>query len=247
MATISQFLEAAKSEVGYTESPWGSNRTKFAAAAGHADGQPWCLTFLVALANRVGLALPPGIGAYTPTAAKAFQWAGRIVRNDRIKPGDWVFFDFPDSTRRIQHVGVAVRTSGFLRWRTVTCVEGNTSPGKAGSQDNGGGVYIRTRPLDHVSFVGRPYYSQDDPLKEGDEMRYPDKGFETVTIGADGKGSKVIPVAFEDVTSVLVKANNNWTHPKARVLPALAQDGRSTILSAEGEPGQVGVVVGYRG
>lgn len=79
-------------------------------------------------------------------------------------------------------------------------------------------------------------------------MRYPaDKPYLPLTIGSNGQGTIAIPVAFADITSVTVKANDNWTHPDARVLPTVAQDGKSTVLSAVGKPGTVGVIVGYRG
>ena len=46
MATVEQYLDEAASELRTTESPPGSNRTEFASEAGHANGQPWCATFL---------------------------------------------------------------------------------------------------------------------------------------------------------------------------------------------------------
>lgn len=152
MTTASRFLEAARSELGYTESPAGSNRTKFAKQAGHANAAPWCATFLVAIARRVEISLPSE-SAYTPTMANGFKAAK--AWHTQPRPGDVAFFDFPDSKRRIQHVGV-VETSTST---TVTCIEANTSAGRSGSQDNGGGVYRRTRPRSHVVGFGRPAYT----------------------------------------------------------------------------------------
>ena len=137
MATVEQYLDEAASELRTTESPPGSNRTEFASEAGHANGQPWCATFLVAIARRVGLALPSE-SAYTPTMANAFRAAKRWVGTPLA--GDIAFFDFPDAKRRIQHVGVVESSTAT----TVTCIEGNTASGWAGSQDNGGGVWRRT-------------------------------------------------------------------------------------------------------
>lgn len=147
-------LAEATKELGYTETPPGSNRTKFAKEAGHANGQPWCATFVVAMARRVGVKLPSE-SAYTPTMAAAMREWQRLPQ-----PGDLAFFNFPnDGKNRIQHVGI-VESVDFTK-ATVTCIEGNTSSGTSGSQDNGGGVYRRTRPFSHVVGFGRPAYPKE--------------------------------------------------------------------------------------
>ena len=145
-------LRSAQSEIGYVERP--VNVTKFAAEAGHINGRPWCATFLVAMMRRAGVTLPSE-SAYTPTMANGFKRAGRWLRagEDDVRPGDVAFYQFPGSSR-INHVGIVVRASQVA----VECVEGNTAPGGAGSQTNGGGVYRRTRPRSYVAGFGRPYY-----------------------------------------------------------------------------------------
>lgn len=159
MTTAQEFIAAARAEIGYTEAPAGSNRTKFAALAGHAQAQPWCATFVVAIARRVGLRLP-NESAYTPTMANGFKsaqrWAYEGEMTPVCQPGDLAFFDFPgDSKTRIQHVGIVESVNASL----VTCIEGNTSSSIAGSQDNGGGVYRRSRPRSHVVGFGRPEFT----------------------------------------------------------------------------------------
>lgn len=160
MTTAQEFLAAAASEIGYTENPPGSNRTKFAAEAGHLNGYAWCMTFLNAIAVRTGLDLPPGVltTAYTPAAAGDFKRAERWTLVPEV--GAWAFFDFPDSKYRIQHVGVveAIHPDG-----TVTCIEGNTASGTAGSQDNGGTVARRRRNASLVVGYGLPYYTPEPP------------------------------------------------------------------------------------
>lgn len=162
MATAQQLVDVARHEAGYLERR--TNRTKFAAEAGHPNGYAWCHTFVVALLRRLGVSVPAMVllTAFTPTAANAFKAAGRWVKPEDIEPGDIVFFDFPDAKDRVQHVGIATE-SVRRRWlrlgkRYVTCVEGNTSAGRAGSQDNGGGVFERTRPLSHAVGAGRPVF-----------------------------------------------------------------------------------------
>lgn len=151
MATAQELIDAATREIGTTERPAGSNRQPYAAAAGHANGYAWCASFVVAMARSVGLKLPSE-SAYTPTMANGFKAAGRWYGRYSGAPGDIAFFDFPDRTMRIQHVGIVVSVIGDY----VTCVEGNTSSGSSGSQDNGGGVFRRVRPLSHVVGFGRP-------------------------------------------------------------------------------------------
>jgi hypothetical protein len=162
MPTAQEFLAAAASEIGYVEAK--TNRTKFAAEAGHANGLPWCATFVVAIARRVGLKLPSE-SPYTPYMAGGFKdagsWYGGVYAGPRV--GDLAFFDFPDSKNRIQHVGIVESVRGD----EVICVEGNTSSGAAGPQDNGGGVYRRIRPLSYVVGFGRPTFTAPpQPVKE---------------------------------------------------------------------------------
>lgn len=157
-ATIEAFTREATSEKGYTEAPAGTNKTKFAAEVGHANGQPWCATFIVAMAKRTGLRLASS-SAYTPSMAQAYIDAKRWYSSQYAQRGDIVFFDFPDAKKRIQHVGILLSIDRAKS--TVTCIEGNTASGTSGSQDNGGGVYIRTRPIaNNVVGFGRPFFDQ---------------------------------------------------------------------------------------
>ncbi len=166
MTSADGFIAAARKEIGTTESPAGSNHQPYAAIAGHANGQPWCATFIVAIARRVGLHLPSE-SAYTPAMADGFRRAGRFGGEPRR--GDIAFYDFPDSKNRIQHVGVV---TGWTE-STVTTVEGNTASGSRGSQDNGGTVAERTRPRSHVVGYGHPIFTDQAPDKPK-EVRVPD-------------------------------------------------------------------------
>lgn len=165
MTTAADFIAVARSEIGYVETP--VNKTKFAAEAGHAQGEPWCATFLVAIAHRVGLALPSH-SAYTPTLAEGFKNAG--TWHDDPAPGDFVFYDWPgDGVNRIQHVEVVADVSV---WSLAT-IGGNTSPDTHGSQSNGGGVYPRKRPRDSsIIGFGRPDYTEADMALSDDDKKW---------------------------------------------------------------------------
>lgn len=150
-------IAQARAEIGYTESPANSNMTKFAAEAGHANGEPWCATFVCALARRCGGTLGDE-SAYTPSLYESMD------HTSDPQPGDLAFFDFPDSLHRIQHVGLVVAVTPD----TVTCIEGNTSAGNSGSQSNGGGVFERTRSRNVAVGFGRPNYSQGADMTPGE-------------------------------------------------------------------------------
>lgn len=151
MTTVAAFLAACRADLGYQETP--KNLTKFAAQAGHANAQPWCLTYLVAKARRTGLKLP-NWGAYTPTMAQAFKNQGRYGRTPRV--GAFMFVYYP-AMGRIGHCGVveAVHKDSSGRIVAVTCLEGNSS---ASGSRTGGAVCRVRRSLSNLTF-GYPLYT----------------------------------------------------------------------------------------
>lgn len=176
MSVVEQVIARAYGECGYVETP--VNRTKYGRWYG-MDGQPWCAMYVSwCFADH-----PEMIGgkfAYTPTFANWFKARGRF---DMVPVrGDVVFFDFPDSVDRIQHVGIVLGVSATQ----ITTIEGNTSSGTSGSQSNGGGVYVRTRPRDgSIAGYGHPAYVDPTPVeppKEDDEM----EGY--VEVGGHSRG-----------------------------------------------------------
>lgn len=146
----SRLVAVAKAEIGTTERPAGSNRTKYGAFTG-MDGQPWCDSFVSWVAAQAGLGDIIPKSAYVPGRLAAARAAGQVVHTPR--PGDLacMFFDGDDVP---DHIGVVAEVRGT----TVVCVEGNTSPGNHGSQANGGGVYLRVRPASLIRAYIRPPY-----------------------------------------------------------------------------------------
>lgn len=53
MPTASDVLSIARGEMGYTESPQGSNKNKYGRWYG-LDGEPWCMMFVQSAAHRPG-------------------------------------------------------------------------------------------------------------------------------------------------------------------------------------------------
>jgi hypothetical protein len=148
-------LNIARREVGTHEVGF-HNRGKRVDQYQRADSLPgvgyaWCMAFVQWCYREAGRPLPN----LTASVGNFLSWArgvGWVVQ----KParGDLVCFNF-DADNWPDHVG-------FVLWRapafTVRTLEGNTSPGTAGSQADGGGVYPRWRSRRRCAFVRRPGY-----------------------------------------------------------------------------------------
>lgn len=193
-----EVIRIASAELGTKESPAGSNRTKYGAFYG-ADGYPWCAMFLWWVFEKAGGA-PWLKTAYTPTLADWFQGQGRWRKTPRR--GALVFFDFPDSESRIQHVGIVTDPGP-----PVKTIEGNTSSGDGGSQDNGGGVFRRVRSSYIVGY-GYPNYA--DAVGPGRPA------------GASGRVSLRLQDQGADVKTLQIDLNA-WRRQHS--LPAIGADG----------------------
>lgn len=130
-------------------------------------GQPWCGAFVgYALRHVADINVPNGI-VYTPNI---LQWARngtngfeKGLRNyNQAREGDLALFKFPGASNdSVDHVGMVV---GRLDddTDTIVTVEGNTSKDAQGSQNNGGGVYLRNRPRDQFVGFARPRWGYDN-------------------------------------------------------------------------------------
>lgn len=143
---------------GYNESPFGSNRvpelTTIARREGlsawyQAMGWPWC-AFATSLAAKIHGSATAQAGfsgkfntLYVPAildAARNGKHGMRVVSYDTAQPGDWVIFNFDGGVP--DHIGILKNKIGN---GLIRAIEGNTSSGNQGSQDDGGGVYERVR------------------------------------------------------------------------------------------------------
>ena len=155
MATVRDPLKVAQGELGNTESPAGSNRTKYGKWM-KLDGQPWCMSFVQWCFAMAGYPLPYKTGS----CSALLSWYRKnkpecIVTTPKAR--DIVIYNFG-------HTGILESVAAG----TVTVVEGNTSAGAAGSQNNGGGVFTRTRSRTLVQAFIRPFdkYEEDDMTGE---------------------------------------------------------------------------------
>lgn len=151
----------ALSFVGTVEHPAGSNGGPRIDEWQHRFGmahQPWCGAYVGAMIEHLGVDMSARV-VYTPyikadAQAKRNGFAKWFTDPAEAQGGDLALFDFPDSVLGIQHVGI-VRHKPTKRG-VVPTVEGNTSSGNSGSQDNGGGVFTRERPTQYIVGFARP-------------------------------------------------------------------------------------------
>lgn len=161
MTTATQVLDAARSQIGTVEARDGS--TPYHRAYGLPFSQPWCAVFVWDCFRRAAAPkLTHPRTAYTPTLAQWFRDRNAFTPGGP-RPGDLVFYNWPDSLNRIQHVGLVEHVEP----NAVVTIEGNTSSGTGGSQSNGGGVWRRRRAR-NASIVGygHPAYTpaEDDDM-----------------------------------------------------------------------------------
>lgn len=154
-STVNTILQIAFDELGYIEKP--VNRTKYSKEFGVPVAQ-WCGYFVMWVFRKANREIPNT--AYTPNGVEAWKKRDRWFEEGDPKSGDIVYFDFPDSIDRVQHVGICVKT--MEAGKSVLCIEGNTSKGDSGSQSNGGEVALRLRKREDIVGWGRPRYVDGD-------------------------------------------------------------------------------------
>lgn len=183
-------LDVARGELGNTEHPAGSNRTRYGKWMG-LDGQPWCMSFVQWCFDQAGQPLL----CRTGSCSALLNWYRKnrpacIV--DQPRPGDIIIYSFG-------HTGMVESAAAG----TVTAIEGNTSAGDGGSQDNGGGVFRRTRSRSLVKAYIRPFGEEtgSGKLTDDGEGSNPGKGTddgEETTIKEENMTGEAIYRALQD-------------------------------------------------
>jgi hypothetical protein len=152
-----------RSEVGYAESPPGSNRTKFGAWYGW-DGVPWCAIFVswgLYTAFRANgehspvenVQGPKGFASVSAVIAWAKQ-GGRWAVDPEY--GSLAIYDWDGGHGTADHIGWVSAVNGSDP-AEFTAIEGNTA---LGADSNGGRVMVRQRRNDRgycLGFVRIPY------------------------------------------------------------------------------------------
>lgn len=153
MTTPQQVLDIARAEIGTTEHPPNSNRTKYGDAFG-LNGQPWCAIFVWWVFNEAGAsdALPVKT-ASVYSLRNHFSIRGQLHSDPQV--GDVVLYSYGQG-----HTGIVES----FTYANVTVIEGNTG---LVNQTNGGEVMRRTRPRNSsILGYGRPLYITPQPKQE---------------------------------------------------------------------------------
>ncbi len=144
-----QALAKAVSQLGYAESPAGSNLTKFGAWYG-MDGNPWCAMFVTWAYLQAGPSKSFVKGArwaYCPyVVADARAGRNGLTTTDDPIPGDLVVYDWQRDTI-YDHIGIVEKVTGK---NTFDAIEGNTS---TSNNSNGGQVMRRSRTTSDAGIV----------------------------------------------------------------------------------------------
>lgn len=168
--SLSKVIEIARGELGYTEDPAGSNRVKYWDAYDpKMQGQPWCVAFLWWCFREAGERMSFFGGGKTASCTTLLRWyreqglapyvrGSSILRVSDICVGDIVLLNFQGKDSP-QHCGLVTFVNDSYGY--VLTIEGNTSPGCEGSQDNGGCVALKDRYPSQIVAVCRPQYSPE--------------------------------------------------------------------------------------
>lgn len=154
------FVDLLQTYIGKVEQPKDSNRGAWLdplhRGAGFAPEShpPYCAIGLIACFRRVGLEEVKNAWAYTPSWVydiRSGSMGWKDVKMSSRKPGDVFFIKIPGVSNDVcDHVG-AIEDSD-------STIEFNTSSGRSGSQNNGGGVWRRNwADRDNMTVcIGRP-------------------------------------------------------------------------------------------
>jgi len=145
---MSKVIDVATKEIGQTELPKNSNKTKYGKWF-LWDGVAWCGMFVSWCYDQAGVLLPK-IGFSKPGFAGCQSAVAYFRKNKKIVsqplPDDIVFFDW-NGDGRYDHTGLFVKWIDENHFETI---EGNTA---IGNDSNGGKVMRRVRTNKNVLFV----------------------------------------------------------------------------------------------
>lgn len=156
MSTRQKILDIASKEIGYAESPAGSNLTKFGKWFG-LDGKAWCGQFVSWVYDQAGKNLgvvdfKKGFAGCQYATNNISKWGQQVTIPIS---GDIVFFDW-QGDGAFDHTGIFVRDLGKGYFESI---EGNTS---FKNNSNGGEVMKRAdRKYKNAIFV-RPKVLVDE-------------------------------------------------------------------------------------
>lgn len=215
--SLSKVIEIALGELGKTEFPKWSNLTEYGERYG-LNGVPWCVIFLWDVFNRAGERMAFYNGGKTAscrTLLRCYKEEGKTAPITNIQIGDILILNFSGKMYNgeldTEHCALVVEKGKLAgTWYTV---EGNTSPGLEGSQDNGGCVAKKLRHVKNVVAVCRPNYKTEEPQIIPDyvgrwSQKYWEKGIELGIIdkAKDGKYKPKENATREEVLAMIIRS-----------------------------------------
>lgn len=217
--SLSKVIEIARGELGVTENPPGSNRVKYWDSYGpKMQGQPWCVTLQWWIFQAAGERMAFFGGGKTASCRTLLRWyreQGLTADKQATQVGDIWISNF--SGKKVngeldtEHCGLVVEKGPLAG--TWYCIEGNTSPGEEGSQDNGGCVALKLRSVRNVVAVCHPNYKPEEPQIVPDytgrwSQKYWEKGIELGIIdkAKDGKYRPKDNATREEVLAMIIRA-----------------------------------------
>lgn len=203
-------------EVGYSENPPNSNRTKYATLLDTLEhpplprqGSPWCGTFIDWGYRQAGaIAALPISNFWTNGAALWYKAHNRWTPNKPVRG----MLAYRALVGEHGHVGFILDVNG----NNVRTVEGNTSATNVGDQSNGGIVAIHIRPISWwEGGYGQPFYELVNNQTQGDDMQ----AVNFVQYQPPG-ASQPLPAVW--VSSL---ASQRWVHDPAELAALVAYTG----------------------
>lgn len=169
--SLSKVISTAMGELKTTEYPPGSNKvrynTDYYGREVQGDDYKWCVVFLWWVFNITGERMAFYGGGKTASCGTLLRWyreRGLTVPVSEARPGDIVILNF-HGTQDTEHCGLVLSVNSTDS-SYVNTIEGNTTPGYEGSQDNGGCVALKHRNLRQIVGVCRPQYKPEEPVQE---------------------------------------------------------------------------------
>lgn len=165
--SLSKVIEIARADLGYTEDPPGSNRTKYWEAYDpKMQGQPWCVSSQWCWFNWAGESKAFMGGGKTASCSTLYRWFKENYQNVPVREiavGDLGFYNFsggiaPEHCGLITHVE---RSGGSILY--VKSIEGNTTL-TGGSEDDGGIVAEKSRFPRNIVGAARPKYQPEPEI-----------------------------------------------------------------------------------
>lgn len=162
-ALIEKLLKLAAAEIGVTEVPANSDNVKYnteyygrAVKSTATTKYYWCVAFQWWLFRQAGLSSLFYGGGKTASCGELKEYAkkhGQWVTSG-YRRGDLPMFNFKGGSNPT-HIGLCESFDG----KTIVTIDGNTSAGESGSQDNGGMVNRRSRDKKYIVGAFRPNYA----------------------------------------------------------------------------------------